>query len=81
MFRLKCEVVGVVQSLCQDVCGDVRACMCSQLAAVARGLGLDATKTLILPEMVNLCSDEETCVRLAGINAVVQMLPLLDDGK
>ncbi|CAL4097287.1 unnamed protein product, partial [Meganyctiphanes norvegica] len=78
-FLLKTEVVGVVQSLCQDVCGEVRGSMCSQLAAVARGLGLDATKTHILPELVDLCSDEETNVRLAGINTVVHMIPLLDD--
>ncbi|XP_071540603.1 uncharacterized protein [Panulirus ornatus] len=78
-FLLKTEVVGVVQSLCQDVCGEVRGSMCSQLAAVARGLGLDATKTHILPELVDLCSDEETNVRLAGINTVVLMIPLLDD--
>ncbi|KAG7159415.1 Serine/threonine-protein phosphatase 4 regulatory subunit 4-like, partial [Homarus americanus] len=77
--KLKTEVVGVVQSLCQDVCGEVRGSMCSQLAAVARGLGLDATKTHILPELVDLCSDEETNVRLAGINTVVLMIPLLDD--
>ncbi|XP_050713956.1 serine/threonine-protein phosphatase 4 regulatory subunit 4-like [Eriocheir sinensis] len=78
-FLLKTEVVGVVQSLCQDVCGEVRGSMCGQLAAVARGLGLDATKTHILPELVDLCSDEETSVRLAGINTVVLMIPLLDD--
>ena len=73
-------MVGVVQCLCQDVSGEVRACISSQLAAVARGLGLDATKSLILPELVNLCSDEETTVRISGINAVVQILPLLDNG-
>ena len=55
--------------------------MCSQLSAVARGLGLDPTKTHILPELVDLCSDEETSVRLAGINTVVLMIPLLDEGE
>ncbi|KAK4302712.1 hypothetical protein Pmani_025211 [Petrolisthes manimaculis] len=75
---LKNEIVGVVESLCQDVCGEVRGSMCAQLPPVARGLGLDATKTHILPELVDLCSDEETSVRLAGINTVVLIIPLLD---
>ncbi|XP_076036119.1 uncharacterized protein LOC143022060 isoform X2 [Oratosquilla oratoria] len=78
-FLLKTEVVGVVQSLCQDVSGEVRANMCAQLAPVARGLGLDSTKTHILPELVDLCADEETNVRLAGIHTVVHIIPLLDD--
>ncbi|RXG53257.1 hypothetical protein Avbf_15628 [Armadillidium vulgare] len=39
--------------------------MCMQLAAVAKGVGLNTTKSLILPELVDLCSDEEVNVRLA----------------
>lgn len=80
VLSLKNEIVGVVESLCQDVCGEVRGSMCAQLPPVARGLGLDATKTHILPELVDLCSDEETSVRLAGINTVVLIIPLLDQG-
>lgn len=42
---------------------------------------LEATKSAILPELVELANDEETFVRLSGIETIVQMLPLLDDGN
>lgn len=38
-FRIKKEILPVVQSLCQDVDYEVRGCMCRQLDCVARGLG------------------------------------------
>ncbi|GIY39742.1 hypothetical protein CEXT_169391 [Caerostris extrusa] len=53
--------------------------MCRQLDIVAKGIGLEATKSAILPELVELANDEETFVRLSAIETVVQMLPLLDD--
>lgn len=61
--------------------GEVRGSMCTQLPSVAKGVGLNTTKSLILPELVDLCSDEEVNVRLAGINTVVQILPLVDQGN
>ncbi|KFM81489.1 Serine/threonine-protein phosphatase 4 regulatory subunit 4, partial [Stegodyphus mimosarum] len=73
------EVLPVVLSLCQDVDFEVRGFMCRQLDIVAKGIGLEATKSAILPELVELANDEETFVRLAGIETVVQMLPMLDD--
>ena len=42
---------------------------------------LEATKSAILPELVELANDEESFVQLAGIETVVNMLSLLDDGK
>ena len=36
---IKKEILPIVQSLCQDVDYEVRACMCRQLDPVARGLG------------------------------------------
>lgn len=42
---------------------------------------LDATKNAILPELVELANDEESFVRLAGLETVVNVLSLLDDGK
>lgn len=78
---LRQEVCGAVQCLCQDVSGDVRAGVCGVLATVALGLGLDTTKTHLLPDLVDLCSDEEIAVRLAAIHALVDMLPLLDGGE
>lgn len=70
-----------MQSLCQDVDYEVRACMCRQLDPVARGLGLEQTKSAILPELLELTNDEESHVRLAGIETVVRILTLLDDGQ
>ncbi|PRD30499.1 UNVERIFIED_CONTAM: Ppp4r4 [Trichonephila clavipes] len=78
-LRIKKEVLPVVLSLCQDVDFEVRGYMCRQLDIVAKGIGLEATKSAILPELVELANDEETFVRLAAIETVVQMLPLLDD--
>ena len=42
---------------------------------------LDVTITIILPELVELCADEETSVRISGFEAVGRMLYLLDDGN
>ncbi|GFS85039.1 hypothetical protein TNCV_1306391 [Trichonephila clavipes] len=78
-YVIKKEVLPVVLSLCQDVDFEVRGYMCRQLDIVAKGIGLEATKSAILPELVELANDEETFVRLAAIETVVQMLPLLDD--
>ncbi|XP_064621260.1 serine/threonine-protein phosphatase 4 regulatory subunit 4-like isoform X4 [Lineus longissimus] len=78
-FVIKKEILPVVQSLCQDVDYEVRGCMCRQLDPVARGLGLEATKSAILPELVELTNDEESHVRLAGLETVVNMISLLDD--
>ena len=42
---------------------------------------LEATKCAILPELVELTNDEESSVRLAGLETVVNVLGLLDDGR
>lgn len=78
-FVIKKEILPVVQSLCQDVDYEVRGCMCKQLNPVARGLGLEATKSAILPELVELTNDEEIYVRMMGLETVVNILSLLDD--
>nr|KAG5714548.1 hypothetical protein BaRGS_006994 [Batillaria attramentaria] len=80
-FVIKKEILPVVQQLCQDVEHEVRACMCNQLDAVARGLGLEATKSAILPELVELTNDEESDVRVMGIDTVVDLSSMLDDGN
>ncbi|XP_056021405.1 serine/threonine-protein phosphatase 4 regulatory subunit 4-like isoform X8 [Ostrea edulis] len=77
-FVIKKEILPVVQSLCQDVDYEVRGCMCRQLDCVSRGLGLEATKSAILPELVELTNDEECHVRIAGLETVVNILTLLD---
>ncbi|KAL5008249.1 hypothetical protein ScPMuIL_013830 [Solemya velum] len=78
-FVIKKEILPVVQSLCQDVDYEVRGCMCRQLDPVARGLGLEATKSDILTELVELTKDEESFVRIAGIETVVNIISLLDE--
>ncbi|XP_060071594.1 serine/threonine-protein phosphatase 4 regulatory subunit 4-like isoform X3 [Ylistrum balloti] len=78
-FVIKKEILPVVQSLCQDVDYEVRGCMCRQLDSVARGLGLEPTKSAILPELVELTNDEEGFVRTAGLETVVSILSLLDE--
>ncbi|XP_052106296.1 serine/threonine-protein phosphatase 4 regulatory subunit 4-like isoform X8 [Mytilus californianus] len=77
-FVIKKEILPVVQSLCQDVDYEVRGCMCNQLHSVARGLGLEATKSAILPELVELTKDEECSVRVHGLETVVNVLASLD---
>ena len=42
---------------------------------------LDCTKSAILPELVELTNDEESYVRIAGLETVVNILTLLDDGN
>lgn len=41
---------------------------------------VEETKTAILPELVELTNDEHSNVRLAGLNTVVSILTMLDDG-
>ena len=42
---------------------------------------LEQTKNAILPELVELTNDEESFVRIAGIETVASMMTLLDDGQ
>ena len=73
------EILPSSLALCQDVESDVRTCMCRQLAFVARGIGLELTKSAILPVLVELSNDETAEVRLSAIETVVHLLSLLDD--
>lgn len=74
------ELLPVVQALCQDVEYEVRACMCRQLHVIARVICLESIKLVILPELVELVNDEHASVRLAGLEALVSIVPLLDEG-
>lgn len=78
-YWIKKELVALVASLCQDVDYEVRACMCQQLETIARALGLESTQSIIIPELVELTNDEETNVRLAGLETITNLLSLLDD--
>ncbi|XP_023287922.1 serine/threonine-protein phosphatase 4 regulatory subunit 4 isoform X2 [Orussus abietinus] len=74
---IKKEVLPTVQSLCQDVSSEVRACICLQLRYVAEGLGTEHLKPLLLPSLVELASDEESIVRHASVQTIVHLLPQL----
>ena len=53
--------------------------MCRHLALIARGVGHEATKAMIMPQLVELSNDEVSDVRLAAIETVVNLLSVLDD--
>ena len=40
----------------------------------------ETTKTMVIPELVELTNDEENSVRLAGLETITNLLNLLDDG-
>ena len=42
---------------------------------------LESTQSIIIPELVELTNDEETSVRLAGLETITNLLSLLDDGE
>ena len=42
---------------------------------------LENTKSAILPELVELTNDEESNVRITGLDTVVNILPMLDSGR
>ena len=42
---------------------------------------LESTQIIIIPELVELTNDEETSVRLAGLETITNLLSLLDDGE
>ena len=76
--RVKKELLPTIQSLCQDVNNDVRACICLQLRYVAGSLDDDVMK--LLPSLVGLASDEDSNVRQAAIQAIGHLLPRIKPG-
>eukprot|EP00741_Cyanophora_paradoxa_P020196 tig00000219_g19495.t1 len=65
-------------TLCQDTDYEVRICMCQQLSAIARSVGLERTKGPLLNELMELLRDEEAEVKEAAFQAVVALLDFLD---
>ncbi|XP_069494085.1 serine/threonine-protein phosphatase 4 regulatory subunit 4 isoform X2 [Ambystoma mexicanum] len=74
------DILPLVKSLCQDVEYEVRSCMCRQLEYIAQGIGTELTKTVVLPELVELARDEGSSVRLAAFETMVNLLIMLDHG-
>ncbi|XP_053923732.1 serine/threonine-protein phosphatase 4 regulatory subunit 4 isoform X5 [Cuculus canorus] len=77
---IKREILPLVKSLCQDVEYEVRTCMCRQLEHIAQGIGTELTKTVVLPELVELARDEDSSVRLAAFETLVNLLDMFDAG-
>ncbi|XP_041950380.1 serine/threonine-protein phosphatase 4 regulatory subunit 4 isoform X1 [Alosa sapidissima] len=75
---VKKDLLPLVRSLCQDVEYEVRSCMCRQLEDIARGIGLDHTKAVVLPELVELARDEGSTVRLAAFDTIINLLEMFD---
>ncbi|CAB4068828.1 PPP4R4 [Lepeophtheirus salmonis] len=75
------HVLPTVLSLGQDGDPEVRFTLCRHLPLVAKGVGLEATKDAILPQIVELSVDESSHVRVAALDTVVHLLPLLDDAS
>ena len=72
--------------VCAYVCAHVHACMCVCVCVCAyaharTGGRLENTKSAILPEIVELTNDEESNVRIAGIDTIVNILSMLDNGQ
>uniref|UniRef100_A0A3Q3KLS2 Protein phosphatase 4, regulatory subunit 4 n=1 Tax=Mastacembelus armatus TaxID=205130 RepID=A0A3Q3KLS2_9TELE len=70
---VKKELLPLARSLCQDVEFEVRACMCRQLESIAR-----ATGTELLPELVELAGDEQSSVRLAAFDTIINLMEMID---
>ncbi|XP_018542327.1 serine/threonine-protein phosphatase 4 regulatory subunit 4 isoform X1 [Lates calcarifer] len=75
---IKKELLPLARSLCQDVEFEVRSCMCRQLESIARATGVDDTRTELLPELVELARDEESSVRLAAFDTIINLMEMID---
>uniref|UniRef100_A0A8C9AT03 Serine/threonine-protein phosphatase 4 regulatory subunit 4 n=1 Tax=Prolemur simus TaxID=1328070 RepID=A0A8C9AT03_PROSS len=75
---IKREILPLVKSLCQDVDYEVRSCMCRQLENIAQGIGTELTKSVVLPELIELSRDEGSSVRLAAFETLINLLDIFD---
>ena len=71
---IKQEILPSVLSLFKDPEGAVRHCICQQLHFVARGIGAVDVEVILLPQLIELSSDENSKVRLACLESMVQLL-------
>mmetsp|Transcript_29490 Transcript_29490/g.56637 ORF Transcript_29490/g.56637 Transcript_29490/m.56637 type:complete len:789 (+) Transcript_29490:288-2654(+) len=69
--------ISKAMALCQDTDYQVRICMCEQLDSISRATGLELTRKLVMPELMELLNDEETAVRVAAFECVVNLLDFL----
>ncbi|CAK9200199.1 unnamed protein product [Sphagnum troendelagicum] len=62
---------------CQDTDLEVRLCMCQQLNAISRAVGVDTFMVFVFPELNELLKDEEVVVQVAAVQALVNLLDFL----
>ncbi|KAL1121949.1 hypothetical protein AAG570_003357 [Ranatra chinensis] len=72
--QIKRDLLPSIISLCQDCNYEVRACMCLQLPGVAERLGDDATKSNLLPALIELATDDTSSVKEATLTTIVSTL-------
>uniref|UniRef100_A0A3Q3K1I0 Serine/threonine-protein phosphatase 4 regulatory subunit 4 n=2 Tax=Monopterus albus TaxID=43700 RepID=A0A3Q3K1I0_MONAL len=53
--------------------------MCRQLESIARATGVDDTRTELLPELVELAEDEDSSVRLAAFDTIINLMDMMDN--
>lgn len=46
-----------------------------------RSLRVDDTRTQLLPELVELAEDEESSVRLAAFDTIINLMEMMDSGE
>ncbi|XP_065895478.1 serine/threonine-protein phosphatase 4 regulatory subunit 4-like isoform X2 [Dysidea avara] len=78
VYWIKQDLLPLATSLCQDVDFEVRSCMCHQLDPIARSLGFSLSKSCILHELIELSRDEESSVRIASLETMVDLLDFFD---
>uniref|UniRef100_A0A3Q0TA55 Protein phosphatase 4 regulatory subunit 4 n=1 Tax=Amphilophus citrinellus TaxID=61819 RepID=A0A3Q0TA55_AMPCI len=78
--RVKKELLPLARSLCQDPEFEVRACMCRQLENIAR-VTVDDTRTELLPDLVELAGDEDSSVRLAAFDTIINLMEMMDSDQ
>uniref|UniRef100_A0A7N6BK79 Phosphatase 2A Regulatory Subunit A helical domain-containing protein n=1 Tax=Anabas testudineus TaxID=64144 RepID=A0A7N6BK79_ANATE len=81
---VKKELLPLAQSLCQDVEFEVRACMCHQLENIARATGIKwqlNTNVFLLPHLLELAADEESSVRLAAFDTIINLMEMMNSGE
>ncbi|XP_013878114.1 serine/threonine-protein phosphatase 4 regulatory subunit 4 isoform X2 [Austrofundulus limnaeus] len=75
---VKKELLPLARSLCRDVEPEVQVCMCRQFESIAQAIGVDDTRTELLPELVELAEDEEDSVRQTAFDSIVNLMEMMD---
>ena len=77
LTTLRQDILPAIFALLKDSEGAVRHCMCQQLHFAARAMGSEDVEGILLPHLIELSNDANAKVRLASLEAVIQMLGYL----